>query len=215
MKTFFDMTKLLVLFLASLAGSLQAYAGPIIGDREWYQPADLLGYSWNDFNAICSGGACNGLLGGAGPDLTGWTWASIYEVGDLFAATSPHPGGIALYQSPQLQPFIDFTNDTGFVRTTDDMLAINSGLTGVAGFSSTPAPGVGLAYLGVVQLSIGFPAGPPAGSAISTEWTYSTSEAAPYVGAWLYRVAEVPVPASLWLVALGVVALRWSISRTA
>lgn len=215
MKTVSDVTKVLVLFLAACASSWQASAGPIIGDKEWYQPADLLGYSWNDFNAICSGGACNGLLGGAGPNLTGWTWASIHEVGDLFAATSPHPGGIALYQSPQLQPFVDFMNDTGFVRTTDAALAINSGLSGVAGFSSTVAPGVGLAYLGVVQLSIGFPAGPPAGTAISTEWTYSNSEAAPYVGGWLYRASEVPLPATLWLLALGIAALCVSRHRAA
>jgi hypothetical protein len=212
MKTLSDMTKLLLLFFAACASSWQASAGPIIGDKEWYQPADLLGYSWNDFNAICSGGACNGLLGGAGPNLTGWTWASIYEVGDLFAATSPHAGGISTYQSPQYQPAFDFAADTGFVRTTDANLGINFGISGIAGLSSTLAPGGSSAYYGVVQVSIFN----QVGSTISTETTYfPLTDDSTNVGAWLYRAAEVPVPATAWLVALGVVALRWSRSRTA
>jgi hypothetical protein len=218
MKTVSDVTKVLVLFLAACASSWQASAGPIIGDKEWYQPADLLGYSWNDFNAICSGGACNGLLGGAGPNLTGWTWASIYEVGDLFAATSPHPGGISTYQAFGTQPYANFITNTGFVRTTDNTLAISFGLTGVAGFTSTPLSGGGMAYIGLAQMGLGFPQGPPFASRFSTETTYPTSaptSGEPYIGGWLYRAAEVPVPASVWLVALGVIVLRRSRSRTA
>ena len=218
MKTVSDVTKVLVLFLAACASSWQASAGPIIGDKEWYQPADLLGYSWNDFNAICSGGACNGLLGGAGPNLTGWTWASIYEVGDLFAATSPHAGGISTYQSPQLQPYNNFITDTGFVRTTDDTLAISFGLTGIAGFTSTLLTGGEIAYIGLAQMGLGFPQGPPYGSRFTTEATYpinANTENEPYIGAWLYRAAEVPVPATVWLVALGVIVLRRSRVRTA
>lgn len=202
-----------VIVLALVAGRVSA--GPIIDGREWYQPVELVGYSWNDFYAVCAAGPCNGLLGGAGPNLTGWTWASIYEVGDLFAANSPHAGGISFYQSPQLQPFIDFISDTGFVRTTDDMLAINTGLTGIAAFSSTLVPDAELAYLGVAQLSVGFPAGTPFGSIFSTTPVSTRTEAGPYVGGWLYRAAEVPVPATLWLLTMGVLALRWSRYRTA
>jgi hypothetical protein len=208
-------TRALVTWLlgfAACASSWQAAAGPIIGDKEWYQPADLLGYSWNDFNAVCNGGACNGLLGGVGPNLTGWTWASIYEVGDLFAATSPHAGGISTYQSPQLQPAFDFAADTGFLRTTDANLAINFGISGIAGLSSTLAPGGSSAYYGVVQASLF----QQVGSTISTEMTYfPLTDDAPNVGAWLYRAADVPVPATAWLVALGVVALRWARNRAA
>jgi hypothetical protein len=200
MKRLTRVSMVLVLACATWATSWHASAGPIIGGKEWYQPVDLVGYSWNDFNAICGAGTCNGLLGGVGPNLTGWTWASIFEVGDLFAATSAHPGGIGEYYSPQF---------------TDDLFTANTGLSGVAGFSSTLAPVGGLAYLGLAQSSVGFPAGPPFGSTFSTESTYSTTEDAPYVGGWLYRASEVPVPATLWLIALGVMALRWSRLRTA
>ena len=215
MKRLTRLSMIWVLACAACATSWHASAGPIIDGREWYQPVELVGYSWNDFNAVCGAGTCNGLLGGSGPNLTGWIWASIYEVGDLFAANSPHAGGISFYQSSQLQPYIDFINDTGFVRTTDDMLAINAGLTGVAAFSSTLVPGGGIAYLGVAQLSVGFPAGPPFGSTFSTQAVSSLTEAGPYVGGWLYRAAEVPLPATLWLVAFGVAAVRWSRYRAA
>jgi hypothetical protein len=218
MKRIIRVAMLWVVALAACAGSWQAAAGPIIGDKEWYQPADLLGYSWNDFNAICGGGACNGLLSGAGPNLTGWTWASIDEVGELFAATSPHPGGIATYEVFGTQTYANFITDTGFVRTTDDTLAISFGLTGIAGFTSTLLPGGETAYIGLAQMGLGFPQGPPFASRFSTETIYpinANTESEPYIGGWLYRAAEVPVPATLWLIALGVVALRWSRFRTA
>ena len=202
---------LLVLGFAAGACSWHASAGPIIGDKEWYQPTDLRGYSWNDFDAVCSAGVCSGLLGGVGPDLTGWTWASIFEVGALFAATSPHPGGVGKYQTPELQPYVDFINNTGFWRTTDEFFAINFGITAVAGFSSSAVGG--LAYLGVAQFGL-FP-GPDAGSTFSTNWAQRPTDASPYVGAWLYRAADVPVPATWWLVAPGLAALRWSRRRTA
>jgi hypothetical protein len=215
MKRITSVAVMWVVALAVGANSWQASAGQIIGDKEWYQPADLLGYSWNDFNAICGGGACNGLLSGMGPDLTGWTWASIHEVGELFAATSPHPGGISTYQAPQAQPFYDFANATGFTRTTDDMISINFGFTGIAGFSSTLAPGDATAYYGDALISLGFPQGPPAGSRFSTASTASLNDDQPYIGGWLYRAAEVPVPATVWLIALGLAALRWSRYRIA
>ena len=54
----------------------------IIGDKEWYRTADISGYCREDFYTLCPGGICEGSLGGN--DLTGWTWASIEDVSDLF-----------------------------------------------------------------------------------------------------------------------------------
>ena len=31
--------------------------------------------------------------------MTGWTWATRADVGEMFAATIPHPGGEALYST--------------------------------------------------------------------------------------------------------------------
>jgi hypothetical protein len=202
------------LVFAACTTSWQASAGPIIDGREWYQPVELVGYSWNDFNAVCGAGACSGLLGGSGPNLSGWIWASIYELGDLLAATSPHPGGIATYQTSQLQPWIDWRTDTGFLPTTDIFLAINLGITAVAGLTSTLAPGDASAYVGIAQASI-FASRSDFGSTFTSDVTAEITEAGPYFGAWLYRAAEVPAPATLWLVALGVAALRWSRYRGA
>jgi hypothetical protein len=86
-----------LLILVFCGVSLTATAGPVVDGREWLIPKDIVVYTWNEYNAICPAGFCSGLLGGTGPDLTGWSWASIYEVGDLFNSLTPHPGGIASY----------------------------------------------------------------------------------------------------------------------
>lgn len=50
------------------AGSANAeLSAPVtVDEREWLQPVDFLGYSWNDVNAVCdaNSGLCNGSLGG-------------------------------------------------------------------------------------------------------------------------------------------------------
>jgi hypothetical protein len=67
-----------------LIGSIgPAMSGPVADGKEWFQPADITGFSWNDFNAVCGGGgACTGSVGTT--DLTGWTWASVDDVNALF-----------------------------------------------------------------------------------------------------------------------------------
>jgi hypothetical protein len=68
---------------------------PIIGDRpitdtvtadgkEWLQPADFLGYTYDQVSVTCPAGVCSGTLPGSTFDLTGYTWASIDEVSALF-----------------------------------------------------------------------------------------------------------------------------------
>jgi hypothetical protein len=54
----------------------------IVGDKEWYRVADMKGLCHEDFNTACPGGICTGSL--AGNNLTGWTWASLDEVNELF-----------------------------------------------------------------------------------------------------------------------------------
>jgi hypothetical protein len=49
---------------------------------EWLQPALFTNLSWNDVSAVCPDGECSGLLNGY--DVTGWTWASVNEIRELF-----------------------------------------------------------------------------------------------------------------------------------
>ena len=77
----------------------------VVGERAWRQLTDtqhlnydLVVRKCDEFTGTCAGvcsaetGACDGSIGGV--DFTGWTWASVSEVGELFATLTPHPGGV-------------------------------------------------------------------------------------------------------------------------
>jgi hypothetical protein len=55
-----------------------------VDGKEWLQPLLFRNLSWNDIDAVCSHqtGLCSGFLNGY--DITGWTWASVTDVNDLF-----------------------------------------------------------------------------------------------------------------------------------
>lgn len=196
---------LFAFLLMTSSTSTITWAGPIIEGREWLQPADFLGYSWNDFNAVCAGGPCVGSVGVSGPDITGWTWASIFEVGDLFSSGTGHPGGMSLYDSAQASEVFDFLSDTGFERTSTAQQAIDFGVAGVAGFSSTQSLVSGEAFTGFIQAGL-FPEF-FVGSIISTIHTQPADIATEFYGAWLYRTVNVPSPHSLGLFLLALALL--------
>jgi hypothetical protein len=50
--------------------------------KEWYQPDLFTELSWNEINAVCPEGKCVGMLNDY--DMTGWTWATIKDMNDLF-----------------------------------------------------------------------------------------------------------------------------------
>jgi hypothetical protein len=80
--------RLLVVLAFGWAGSVSSQV-PITGDdivivdgRDWAQ-VDLFTYlTWNGINAVCPGGVCTGELNGY--DVTGWAWATVADVNDLF-----------------------------------------------------------------------------------------------------------------------------------
>lgn len=55
-----------------------------VGGKEWLQPILFLDLAWNDIDDVCphDTGVCSGLLNGY--DVTGWKWASVNDVNDLF-----------------------------------------------------------------------------------------------------------------------------------
>jgi hypothetical protein len=175
-----------------------------VDGREWYQPVDILGYSWNQFNAICATGTCSGLIAGTGPDLTGWIWASIYDVGELFEALTPHPGGINNYESiPPESTVWAFVFFVLFIITNQIFTPVEA--AGVLGVTSTLAP-TGEAYYGGVSAQVGF--GGFQGQAITSDTVSLTETWAG--GGWLYRMAEVPIPATLPLLGIALLALGFN-----
>jgi len=190
----------LLLFMGGAGGP--AHAGPIVNGLEWYQPAALLGYSWNQFDATCGGGSCSGLLGGAGPDLTGWTWASADDVGALFAALTPHPGGIASVEASQPADVSWGFDFLGLFDVTNVVLCCGIEATGVLGVTSTPAA-AGSAYYGEVSVTLsgaGFSARAATDDTVAVADTWAG-------GGWLYRAATVPAPGSASLLGLALAGL--------
>jgi hypothetical protein len=53
-----------------------------VDGKQWLQVDLFTNLSWNDINAVCPAGVCSGVLNGI--DVTGWTWASINDVNQLF-----------------------------------------------------------------------------------------------------------------------------------
>lgn len=72
---------------AALTTPLQVAAVTFDG-KDWAQPADFIGFSWDQVTTVCpsGGGACSGSISGlAGArDFTGFTWATIEDVASLF-----------------------------------------------------------------------------------------------------------------------------------
>lgn len=211
--------RIVIAGVIALAVGSNAQAGLMLDGREWYQPVDVVGYSWDDLFAVCGSGPCSGRVGGFGPDLTGWTWASVYDVGSLFQATTPHPGGIATYidNTPEdngpawANDLISSSGSDGFIPTIDNIQFPVLEL-GVVGLTASRAGATGNPYLGSVGL-FGYPSPTrpfeieidgAVGTLLSSFGTsYQTTD----YGAWLYRteVVNVGTP-STWLLLLAALA---------
>ena len=198
--------------LMTLVIASPARAAIIVGQLEWFQPKDLTNYSWNEINAVCSGGSCSGVIGGSGPDLSGWQWASAQELGDLLLAqTSSHPGGIATWNGSYAQGQDFFA--LGFTPTTSLLQLVDFGIQGVLGFTSTLA-GVDNPYWGGAGTNLGFPGFDPSSDFFSDQTGLAANTRQDTVGAWLYRTAPIPVTGSAALFMLGLVTLAFRRQQT-
>ena len=113
--------------------------------NEWLQPADFVGYTFDQVNAVCPGGLCSGSLPGSTFDLTGYTWASIEEVSGLFNSYGVSPPFTAPFQErshPSKEPFIEDFAITAVKCYGDCPVDISY----VAGLVRDPAPSGVLPY---------------------------------------------------------------------
>jgi hypothetical protein len=202
--------------LAALSISVwaaQAQAAPVNVDGTlWYQPAELTNYSYSDFASVCSTatGVCAGSLPAAGPDLTGWTWASIDEVNALFnyfigsAQLGPGPDEYSQQGSAWAPAMLAAFNPTGsaaqyevVVGITRSVYSLDPVFAASSGFVLNVLPVTGL------------------DRARTDSFINFQNHSGPLFGGWLYA-SPIPVPAAAWLfgsalIGLAAVARRKSV----
>jgi hypothetical protein len=86
-----------------ISSTVSADGTVTIDGKEWLQPADFVGYSFDEVKVVCPTETCSGRLPGSTFDLTGYTWASIMEVSSLFNAYGVSP--------PFTKPFQAWVDD--------------------------------------------------------------------------------------------------------
>lgn len=157
----------------------------IRGGKEWLQPIDFVGLSWDDVAAVCPipGDLCSGTMGGT--DVTGYKWASIDEINALFNSygVSPPlgPGPDSIYSFPD-SIMVDFFAD--FEPTTDNT---NERLTWGWSVDEQSPTNAYNAYIGYVF------ADQPAPKSLTNQVAPKAQRNQPF-GAWLYRPVITPVP---------------------
>lgn len=180
-----------------------------VGGTEWAQVNLIHDVSWNEVEAVCTGGVCASGSVLSGWDLTGWTWASASAVGDLFHVLTDgaHPGGVA--------EVIEAGSAWGALwKTSFHFNPTYSGpdLAYIWGLSSTTTASneeVILPFILDATL---------AGDSdkATSELTSYKDDRAPGLGVWLYRpVASVPEPSAYGMLLLGLGMIGWVARRRA
>ena len=208
----FSVSRLCVFFISFLwsgwASSMPINDTIVVGDREWAQPGLFPSVSWNDIDAVCSGGPCQygSTLSGYWfdtLDMTGWTWASV---GDVYAMFEHYIGVDSLsdefgvvYREPDPAWVSLFLADGWRYSGGQE----NIGSNYLWGWTRDNAPGSRGTR---AQLYTAFGTGRDSYiNSISSFPTFRTNA----LGGWFYREATIPVPGTLFLLMLGCTALVW------
>lgn len=143
-----------------------------VDGKEWLQP--LGDYVSDQVRAVCPDMACSGSLPGSDVDLTGYNWASIEEVSELFNAYGVDPPFTGPFQSRENQAAAgEFFND--FVYLSDRGTWIQYGLVRDRATDDT-------AYITVVDYST-------SGRTGTFHNTAEVDKSVPF-GAWFWRAVE-------------------------
>lgn len=161
-----------------------------IGNREWAQPDMFTNLSWYDVAEACPSGECAGTLNGI--DVTGWTWASVNDVVDLFNTYGVTPAlvGPGDYVSQSFTPWAALIFSAGF-RPTYAGGSETGHVRDVGGWTSSSDDNESeyTAYYANIRFQPeeepGGGAGDFAGTRLVEPWLQS-----PESGVWLYRNAQ-------------------------
>ncbi len=145
-----------------------------IAESEWLQPFDFRDYSYDQIAAVCSNdnGLCSGSLPDSSIDLTGYYWASISDIEELFIAYGGEP---------------PFTEPDGDWRVVSEQICRDFLLTisnpgreqGIGGHLRGSQNDPGIHYSALVFCQNG--------SGAFVDVSSGAGDASPYKGAWFWR----------------------------
>lgn len=190
-------------------GSSSVMAATVFNDghgKVWRQVTDTQNMSWNDFASVCAtdgATACNGAIKGV--NMTGWVFATVDQVGQLFSYFGDFPGGINAVHVGSISGADTFL--TKFDPTYVDQTRW------VMGWTATPT-GNGTYWIGEV---FDRPSGDPNGDAWYTDQSGDPAGVFSPRGAWMWQdaVSGVPEPTTwaMFLIGFGSVGTMLRMKR--
>jgi hypothetical protein len=194
----FKQIKLLTIVatLALTCSSAGAQAAIVFDDghgKDWRQVTDTAGIGWSDIASACplnGATACSGTVDGV--NMTGWVFASVDQVGQLFSYFGEFPGGIDQVNVPSTSHASDFL-DNAINQTYSDNI-----YRAVFGWTSTPTPGGSIWVAEVIDR----PPSDPNGDFWSTDDNFGPGQSN-FVGAWMWQPSAVPEPATWAMFIIG------------
>jgi len=141
--------------------------------KEWLQPGDVVGVSWNDLNNACPARQCSGILNGV--DIAGYTWASRADVTALLTSYGAPAVPSFARDNPWASSFFsDFPPFSGSTSFSDSkgLISDSAGATSGLVLQVRSFSGVATGVASDANLA-----------------SYKKDSSAPAVGAYFYREA--------------------------